>query len=106
MFCSLPMSQTRIGVESGKNSGCISDVWPCGDCKVHEAAYNGDVRVLAYFWGFCIVLRAHGGGKTSPSVERSGDRLGIVQTMFINEIRDVLALGDGKAKVGTISMNF
>ena len=34
MLGSLPVSWARIGVESGKNSGSISNVWPCGDCKV------------------------------------------------------------------------
>jgi hypothetical protein len=30
MLDSLPVSKTRIGVESGKNSGCIGNVWPHG----------------------------------------------------------------------------
>ena len=39
MLCSLPVSQTRIGVESGKDSGCIGNVWPCSDCQIHEIDY-------------------------------------------------------------------
>ena len=36
MLGSLPVSWARIGVESGEDSGSISDVWPCGDSKVHQ----------------------------------------------------------------------
>jgi hypothetical protein len=41
MLGSLPMSWTRVGVESGKNSSCIgNNVWPCGDCQIHQGANN------------------------------------------------------------------
>ena len=36
MLGCLPVSWARIGVESGKNSGCIGNVWPCGDSQIHE----------------------------------------------------------------------
>src|ERR1700677_1785556 len=73
MLCSLPMNWTRVEVEFGKNSGSISDVWPCGDCKIRQGPKNWDVRVLLHLLSFCIILRAHGSGKTSPRVERSGN---------------------------------
>ena len=34
-------------------------------------------------------------------VERSGDSLGIAQTMLLDEIGDELALGDGELTIGT-----
>src|SRR6266403_5361141 len=49
MLCSLPVSQSRIGVEPGKNSGCIGNVWTSGDCQIHQRAYNRNVGVLAHF---------------------------------------------------------
>ena len=56
MSGSLPVNTTRIGVESGKYSGCLGDVWPCGDGKIHEGSNNGDVGAHAHFCSFCIVL--------------------------------------------------
>src|SRR6266404_1044069 len=49
MLCSLPVSQSRIGVESGKNSGSIGNVWTSGDCQIHQRANHRDIRVLAHF---------------------------------------------------------
>ena len=48
MLCSLPVSQTRIGVESGKNSGSIRNIWPCGDGQIHQRAHKQDVGVLLH----------------------------------------------------------
>jgi hypothetical protein len=31
MLNSLPVSKARIRVESGKNSGSIGNIWPCGE---------------------------------------------------------------------------
>jgi len=36
MLGSLPVRKARIGVESGKNSGSIGNVRPCGESKVHQ----------------------------------------------------------------------
>src|ERR1700752_333785 len=48
MLCSLPVSQARVRVESGKNSGRIGNVRPCGECQVHEGANKGDIGVLGH----------------------------------------------------------
>ena len=45
---SLPMSWPRVGVESGKDSSSIGNVWPCGDCKIHQGANNRYVGVLLH----------------------------------------------------------
>ncbi len=39
-------------------------------------------------------------------VEWSGNWLRIAQTMLLNEVGDVLALGNGKAMIGTVSVDF
>ena len=41
-----------------------------------------------------------------PRVEWSGDRLAIAETMLLKEIGDVLALADGKATIGAVSVDF
>jgi hypothetical protein len=78
MLDSLPVRESRIGVESGKNSGSIGDIWPGGECQVHQRANNGDVGVLVHFCNFCTVLWGHGGGKARSRVKRSGHRLAIL----------------------------
>ena len=64
MLSSLPVSWSRVGVESGKDSGSIGigDVWPCGECKIHQRANNRDVGVLLHLQRFCIILGTHGSG--------------------------------------------
>ena len=75
MLGSLPVSWSRVGVDSGKHSGSIGNVWPCGDCKIHQRANNRDVGVLLHLRSLCIVLRTHASGCLSARIERSGDRL-------------------------------
>jgi hypothetical protein len=74
---SLPMSKTRIGVESGKNSGCIGNVWPCGKGQGYirdptMERYWDISAASALFWDDMDEERQ------DPGVEWSGYRLAIL----------------------------
>ena len=96
----------NMRVKSGKNFGDISNIWPCGDCQVHERANNRDIGHLAHFRCFSIILRRHGGGKAQSRVQWSGCRLAVLHIIVLKEIGNLLTLEEKKVMMRTISMYF
>jgi hypothetical protein len=78
MLGSLPGNFARIEVESGKNSGSIGNVWPCGDRRYISEPTDKYIGVLAHLSSFCLILRSHIGGNPRSRVQWSAYRLAIL----------------------------
>src|SRR3954454_10679087 len=106
MFHSLPMSRTRVRVESSKNANSIGNVRMSGNSKIHQSTDCTEIWSVMHEGNILRCGSTHRCVKTKARLHRRQNSIAICEFKPFQHVENILALTEGDGAIGSISNNF